>query len=183
MPLNYFQKGQKKYKIKIFKKKRNKCLHYERKMIDFSRIDDSLKFKLLKLKGNHVRVAIDEKRLNVWYRRVNNRSVCCHCLQRLVCIRRYRWYSKGQNCASNYYKDTVINHGLANRFHPLIATSRLNAFTLYFKRIKNSCRRNTNNNNSYLNLNFYILIREGIRFMQNEPPPPVFVKCPRFETP
>ena len=33
-------------------------------------------------------------------------------------------------------------------------------------------------------VNFYILIREGIRFMQNvTPPPPVFVKCPRFETP
>ena len=31
--------------------------------------------------------------------------------------------------------------------------------------------------------NFYILIREGIRFMQNGgPPPPVFVNCPRFET-
>ena len=29
---------------------------------------------------------------------------------------------------------------------------------------------------------FYILIREGIRFMQNGTPP-VFVKCPRFETP
>ena len=28
----------------------------------------------------------------------------------------------------------------------------------------------------------YILIREGIRFMQNGTPPPVFVKCPRFET-
>ena len=28
---------------------------------------------------------------------------------------------------------------------------------------------------------FYILIREGIRFMQNGTPP-VFVKCPRFET-
>ena len=28
---------------------------------------------------------------------------------------------------------------------------------------------------------FYILIREGIRFMQNVTPP-VFVKCPRFET-
>ena len=30
---------------------------------------------------------------------------------------------------------------------------------------------------------FYILIREGIRFMQNGTPPPIFVKCPRFETP
>ena len=30
--------------------------------------------------------------------------------------------------------------------------------------------------------NFYILIREGIRFMKMGPPP-VFVKCPRFETP
>ena len=32
-------------------------------------------------------------------------------------------------------------------------------------------------------INFYILIREGIRFVQNvPPPPPVFVKFPRFVT-
>ena len=30
-------------------------------------------------------------------------------------------------------------------------------------------------------VSYYILIREGIRFMQNGTPP-VFVKCPRFET-
>ena len=32
--------------------------------------------------------------------------------------------------------------------------------------------------------NFYILIREDIRFMQNwTPPPPFFIKSTRFETP
>ena len=88
--------------------------------------------------------------------------------------------SKGQQALIRKMSQSTANFGTST-ISSNSSLGYINHFIIYIKQIFFQALCKLTNMTDYIGDN-YILIREGIRFMQNGTPP-VFVKCPRFETP